>query len=318
MKTENFLFEIGCEDLPVWAGKHFLARFKTLLINELNTQRVAARDIMSFFTHRRLVIFIKDLPCKTPGERMEITGPGYEIAFDENQKPTKAAVGFARAHGVTASSLRIKYVKGKKVVYIVKRIPGSSISLVISKIIPSILRRIEIPRGMRWNNSNDVFYRPVRWILALYGKQKVDIEFGGIKSSRYTFGHRTLCPKKIRISDWKDYFNKVQKAFIVLGEDLRENLILKLLEKNLKDGENFEKAVVGNLVNLVEYPCVIRCNFPAFNYSIPEEVLKVLVEKANGIPVFVNGRLQKQFFVVCDGNSNETIRSNYENLLRTR
>ncbi|MCM8765026.1 MAG: glycine--tRNA ligase subunit beta, partial [Candidatus Omnitrophica bacterium] len=196
--------------------------------------------------------------------------------------------------------------------------PGFSVFSVILEVFPCIMKKIEIPRGMRWNDSKDVFYRPVRWILALYGSRKIDIEFGGIKSSRYTFGHRVLCPKKIKISDWKDYFDKTQKAFVVLGEDLREKFILNLLDKNIEKGESFEKSAVANLANLIEYPSVVRCNFPDIEFTVPEEVLRVLIEKANGVPIFRDGHLEKQFFVVCDGNSSEIVRINYENLLRTR
>ncbi|MCM8821329.1 MAG: glycine--tRNA ligase subunit beta [Candidatus Omnitrophica bacterium] len=318
MKTEHLLIEIGCEDLPVWAGKHFIERFKLLFLEELSARRLAAGEIMFFFTNRRLVIFVRDLPSRSAAGQKEVTGPGFENSFDENGQPTRAAIGFARAHGVSISSLKVKNINGRKVVYIVKKIPGFSVSSIISGIFASVMKKIEIPRGMRWNNSKDVFYRPVRWILALYGKQKIDIEFGGIKSSRYTFGHRFLCPQKIKISDWKDYFDKTQKAFVVLGEDLREKFILNLLEKNIKNGESFEKSAAANLANLIEYPSVIRCNFPAVDYTIPEEVLRVLIEKANGVPIFRDGHLEKQFFVVCDGNSSEIVRINYENLLRTR
>ncbi|MCM8788566.1 MAG: glycine--tRNA ligase subunit beta, partial [Candidatus Omnitrophica bacterium] len=305
MKTDHLLIEIGCEDLPAWAGRHFIVRFKQIFLGELNVHKLVPRDIMLFFTHRRLVIFVKDLPPEVPAEYKEVIGPGYENAFDEKGQPTSAAIGFARAHGVTVSSLKVKDLNGKKVVYIVKKIPGSSTSSIISKIFPSVMRRIEIPRGMRWNDTNDVFYRPIRWILALYGSRKVDIEFGGIKSSDYTLGHRFLCSKKIRISDWKDYFGRIQKSFVILGEDLREKFILNLLDKNVEMGEHFETSVVRNLVNLIEYPAIIRCNFPAVDCTIPEEVLKVLIEKANGVPIFRDGRLEKQFFVVCDGNSGE-------------
>lgn len=318
MKTKNLLIEIGCEDIPSWAGEHFISRFKPYFLNELNKYKIEAREIMFFFTPRRLVLLFKDLPVKVPPEKKEIIGPRYDIAFDEKHQPTQAAIGFAKAQNISVSSLKIREINGKKVVYAVKTIPGISTESIISNIIPSILRKIDIPRGMKWNEYKDVFYRPVRWILTLFGDSVVRLEFAGIKSSRYTYGHRLLSPRKIKISNWKEYFDKIQKASVILGEDLRENFIFGLVEKSIKKGEYIEKAVLKKLVNLVEYPCLIRCNLPSVGYNIPEEVIKVLIEKAKGIPIFCNGHLTKEFFVVTDGNSSENIRKNYENLLKTR
>ncbi len=318
MKTGNLLIEVGCEDLPSWAGEHFVNRFRPLFLNELKANKLEPGDIMFFFTPRRFVILVKNLPSETPAERKMVMGPKYENAFDEKGHPTAAALGFARAHNVQVSSLKIRDSNGKKVVCTEKIIPGVSSNSVVSEIFPSILRKIDIPRGMRWNESEDIFYRPVRWILAFFGKEIVNIEFGGAKSSRYTFGHRTLNPKRIKVLDWKDYFDKVQKAFVVLGEDLREKFIFGLLEKTIKKGEDFEKSAAKNLINLIEYPCIIRCKFPDIDCKLPEDVLRVLIEKAKGIPIFYDGHLKKEFFVVSDGNSNTIVQENYENLLKTR
>ncbi|HPP66417.1 MAG TPA: glycine--tRNA ligase subunit beta, partial [bacterium] len=178
--------------------------------------------------------------------------------------------------------------------------------------------KTDIPRGMRWNQSNEIFYRPVRWILALFGNNVVPVEFGGIKASHYTFGHRFLYPKKISVRNWKDYFDRIEKAFVIPDEQIRQTFIIKLINKSLKENEIFNKTVAENLANLVEYPCVIRCHFPDLQYNLPQDVLKIIIEKARCIPIFCQGRIQPEFFVVSDGNSGADISKNYENLLRTR
>lgn len=318
MKTKNLLIEIGCEELPAWAGEHFTKRFRPLFIEHLAVRNLEADEIKIFFTPRRFVIFVKNLAIKVPSEEKEITGPRYEQAFDENGKPTSVASGFARAHNVPISSLRVKELADKKIIFVVKKTPTISSADVISEIVPAILRKIDIPRGMRWNESKDVFYRPVRWILAIFGDNKVNIEFGGITSSFYTYGHKLLYPAKIRISDWKDYFDKIQKAFVIIDTEIRIKFIIGLIEKLLNDFESFDKDIVNNLANLVEYPCVIRCKFPRIEYDLPKEVLSLLIKKAKGIPIFCDGNLKDEFFIVTDGNSGENVRENYENLLKTR
>ncbi|MGB9643332.1 MAG: glycine--tRNA ligase subunit beta, partial [Candidatus Ratteibacteria bacterium] len=318
MQAENLLIEIGCEDLPSWSGEHFISRFRPLFIDELSNYKLSAHDILFFFTPRRFVIFVKGLPSKIAPERKEITGPRYEDAFDKDGRPTIAACGFAKAHGVPVSSLRVKNINGKRVVFVIKTIPGIATKGIIPDILIRILRKIDIPKGMRWNESQEVFYRPVRWILAMFESRSLAVNFGGVKSSGYTYGHRILCPNKIKIFNWKDYFDKIQNSFVLLDKDLRQQFILKLIKASLKKNENFEESVIDDVVNLIEYPRVIRCNFPSVDCNLPQEVLRVLILKAKGIPIFVDGQLQKEFFVVSDGNDNKDVRVNYENLLRTR
>ncbi len=318
MRTEHLLLEIGCEDLPAWSGDHFISRFMPLFIDGLKQHKLDVREIMFFFTPRRFVLLAKDIPVHTPEEEKEVIGPRYESAFDSSGMPTPAAIGFAKAQGVPLSALKVKQTNKKKFVYVSKRIPSVSSIRIFSEIVPSILRKIDIPRGMRWDQSNEIFYRPVRWILAVFGDSIVPVEFGGVKSSRYTFGHRLLSPGRIRIQNWKNYFDMIEKAFVIPDGKVRQAYIVELAKKQLRKNETFDRSVAEGLSNLVEYPCVIRCRFPELKYSLPDDVLRVLVEKAKGIPIFSEGHIQREFFVVSDGNSGNSIITNYENLLKTR
>lgn len=318
METGRVLIEIGCEDLPSWSGEHFSRRFIPLLSEELKSRSLNPEEIMLFFTPRRIVIFIKNIPVEIPPQQKEITGPRYENAFDEKGNPSPAAKGFAKAHNVSVSSLKIKEANGKKVVYIIKKIPGIPSIKVISEIIPSLLRKLDIPRGMKWNDSGEVFYRPVRWILALFDSRCIPFTFGGIKSSKYTFGHRVLHPEKLKIKNWKDYFDRIQKGYVIVDQQVRSRFILDTIKTLLKSDETIDGTDIEEIANLVEYPRVIRCNFPDINYTVPEMVLQVLIKKAKGIPIVKDGKLQKEFFVISDGNTSEMIRKNYENLLKTR
>jgi len=318
MKKEHLLFEIGCEDLPAWVGDHFINRFMPIFLDELGKNRLVSREIMFFFTPRRLILLGKDIPVCTVEEEKEVTGPKYDVAFDSSGVPTPAAYGFAKAQGVSVSALKIKQTNEKRFVYISKKIPSISSIKIFSCIIPSMLRRLDIPRGMRWNESGEIFYRPVRWIFAIFGNERVPMEFGGVKSSQNTFGHRVLSPGRIRIYNWVDYFDKIEKAFVIPDEKIRYSFIIELIKKSLRENETFDSGIVENLSNLVEYPRVIRCKFPDLRYNLPEDILSVLVEKAKGIPIFCGKSIQKEFFVISDGNCSDTIGKNYENLLRTR
>jgi glycyl-tRNA synthetase len=60
---------------------------------------------------------------------------------------------------------------------------------VLTEDIPTIVSGISFPKSMRWN-SNIVFSRPIRWILALHGDFVVPFSFAGISSGNSSCGLR--------------------------------------------------------------------------------------------------------------------------------
>jgi len=70
-------------------------------------------------TPRRLVLHAGGLDEKQPDTVVEITGPAKRAAFDENNKPLKAAEGFSKAHGVNVNDLNCQDRKGR--IYLCKK-----------------------------------------------------------------------------------------------------------------------------------------------------------------------------------------------------
>ncbi|NIR60003.1 MAG: glycine--tRNA ligase subunit beta, partial [Gammaproteobacteria bacterium] len=60
------------------------------------------------------------------------------------------------------------------------------------------------------------FSRPVRWYVALFGKQLVPFVYGGVASGRSSRGTRPLGSPEVEINDPADYFRKMRRRGIII------------------------------------------------------------------------------------------------------
>src|SRR5438876_9212828 len=105
IKKADFLVEIQTEELPPKVLYRLAATFATELKDRIIKAELNFSDSHFFATPRRLAVLIKDLDEKQIDKIVERKGPALEAAFDKENKPTSACVGFARSCGVTPDQL---------------------------------------------------------------------------------------------------------------------------------------------------------------------------------------------------------------------
>ena len=96
----RFVLEIGVEEMPARFLSGLAQEIKDLFTQRLNAEKIKFDQLSSYVTPRRLVVYINDLAPYQDEEEQVIIGPPVKIALDENNKPTKAGLGFARSQGV--------------------------------------------------------------------------------------------------------------------------------------------------------------------------------------------------------------------------
>ena len=101
MTTQNFLVEIGTEELPPKALKTLATSFADNVEAELNQAGLTFNKIEWFAAPRRLAVKVLNLATQQPSKEIEKRGPAVSAAFDAEGKPTKAAEGWARGCGIT-------------------------------------------------------------------------------------------------------------------------------------------------------------------------------------------------------------------------
>src|SRR5580698_7318699 len=109
----DFLLEIGCEEIPARmlgaASEELRERVSALLSKE----RLAATQITSVETPRRLAVIAFGLPDAQPDVTERITGPSVSVAYKDGQ-PTPAVHAFARKTGIDVALLeRMSTPKGE-------------------------------------------------------------------------------------------------------------------------------------------------------------------------------------------------------------
>ena len=122
MSLKDAVLEIGCEELPSSYIAPALEQMRAAATTLLQEHRLSPQAIRCFATPRRLALYFEGLPEMQEDIVQEVTGPPVAVAFDAHGLPTRAGEGFARAQGVSVSSLQRKTTPKGEVVSAVKRV----------------------------------------------------------------------------------------------------------------------------------------------------------------------------------------------------
>ena len=169
--ARDLLIEIGTEELPPKALKELSAAFSQGVFDGLVKESLANKRtepaFVSFATPRRLAVLVKNVSIQQPDSEEMRSGPSLKTAFDDNNKPTKAALGFARSCGVPLEELD---GSGANLIYRFEK-KGRLAAELVPAIVVNALAGLPIPKRMRWGESSAEFVRPVHWVVLLFGKQ---------------------------------------------------------------------------------------------------------------------------------------------------
>ena len=188
----NLLFEIGTEELPSSCLIEDIRNIKTLLEEKLTGSRISFGQVSSYGTPRRLVAFVKDLGQLQQTQEKIIMGPPKKIAFDSSGKPTDAAVGFAKSLSVGVNDLQP--VETERGIYLTVKVveKGKRTEKILPEVLKDVITSMTFNKQMTWGDYSIRFARPIRWIVAIYGKEIIRFSIENLASSNKTFGHRTL------------------------------------------------------------------------------------------------------------------------------
>ncbi|MBS6669144.1 MAG: glycine--tRNA ligase subunit beta [Haemophilus parainfluenzae] len=205
MTTQNFLVEIGTEELPPKALKTLATSFADNVEAELNQAGLTFDKIEWFAAPRRLAVKVLNLATQQPSKEIEKRGPAVSAAFDAEGKPTKAAEGWACGCGIAVDQAeRIATDKGEWLVHRAK-IEGQPTKNLLNAIVANALAKLPIPKPMRWADKTVQFIRPVHTVTMLLGDELIEGEILGVASARTIRGHRFLGEKEFEIQHADQY-----------------------------------------------------------------------------------------------------------------
>ena len=308
MTTQNFLVEIGTEELPPKALKTLATSFADNVEAELNQAGLSFDKIEWFAAPRRLAVKVLNLATQQPSKEIEKRGPAVSAAFDAEGKPTKAAEGWARGCGITVEQAeRIATDKGEWLVHRAK-IEGQPTKNLLNDIVANALAKLPIPKPMRWADKTVQFIRPVHTVTMLLGDELIEGEILGVASARTIRGHRFLGEKEFEIQHADQYPQLLREKGSVVADfnERKAEILAKSQEKATALGgvADIEESLLEEVTSLVEYPNVLAAKFEERFLAVPAEALVYTMKgDQKYFPIYdKDGKLLPHFIFVSNIN----------------
>ncbi|MBM7716293.1 glycine--tRNA ligase subunit beta [Siminovitchia sp. FSL H7-0308] len=323
MSKRDILLEIGMEEMPARFIREAIRQLEEKVINWLDEHHISHGGAQSFSTPRRLAVIIREAAEKQDDSEEEMKGPAKKIALDKDGNWSKAAIGFSRSNGMTTDDIYFKEIKGTEYAHVKRFIQGKKTIDLLPEL-EHIVTGLHFPNNMRWANHSIKYVRPIRWLVAMFGKEAVSFSVAGVQTDVVTRGHRFL-GSQATISTPADYEKSLLDQYVIADDEKRKQMILEQI-KQLEVERNWvvptDEDLLEEVTNLVEYPTVFFGSFEESFLSLPEEVLITSMKSHQRyFPVRDrSGQLLPYFVSVRNGDSRyiETVMKGNEKVLRAR
>ncbi|MDR1474718.1 MAG: glycine--tRNA ligase subunit beta [Endomicrobium sp.] len=279
---KNALLEIGTEEIPTSYIEPALKQIEQIALKEFEILNIKHGAIKTFATPRRLALIVGDLAVKSEDKTEEISGPSWRAAKDANGDWTQAAKGFAAKNGTSPDKLAKKVTEKDEYLSFIKKTKGEKTENLLASIFPKIINSITFPKSMIWEESGFRFARPIRNIIALFGKKIIKFKIADVNSSNWTIGLHTYDISKIKINSPENYLTTLQNKSVLVDQNERREEMKKSIESVVKNVGSIisDETLIDEVNYLVEYPSAVLCDFDRKYLDLPSEVLTVCMKKS--------------------------------------
>ncbi|ALE52897.1 glycine-tRNA synthetase subunit beta [Candidatus Thioglobus autotrophicus] len=270
MNTQDFLLELGTEELPPKLLPKLSQALTANLVKELSELKLSHAKVESFATPRRLAVLVRDLQCQQEDQIIERKGPSVSA-------PEQAVEGFAKSCGVLSSELDKKPFGKSDYYFFSKEQKGLEAKDLLAQVVDTAIKNIPIAKPMRWGSSEQQFVRPTHWLVMLLGAEVIQTQVMGLNAGNVTHGLRFTGPKTIEIDQAKNYRTIMQQqAQIEVDFDTRKEMIrqqvIQVATEN-KATAVIDESLLSEVCALVEYPRAFSGGFSESFLAVPEEAL---------------------------------------------
>ncbi|QIE01879.1 glycine--tRNA ligase subunit beta [Buchnera aphidicola] len=312
MKTQTLLIEIGTEELPSRLLNNISLNFYKNFITELNILNIRYKNILCFSTPRRLALKIEDMNTENQYIEIEKRGPSIIQSYDKNGCLTAAAISWLKYYKINIQdTVRLKNKKGEWLLY-KKKQQQEQIESLIPKITESALKKNYFIAPMRWEVSNQKFFRPIRNIVILLDHQIISGKIFNINTNRILHNHIAYKEDKIIINHGKEYPDILLKKQNILADYIaRKKIIIKNIKETIKTIDGYieqNNILIDEVTNLVESPVILLATFSKKFLKIPKKILKYIIEKQQKcFPIYnINHSIMPYFVFVSNIQSKKS------------
>ena len=323
--SADFLVELGTEELPPKALSKLSSAFAKHITESLDKADLNYSNVETFATPRRLAVKITALATQQKDKASERKGPAVQAAFKEDGCPTPAAEGFAKSCGVSVSELETQETdKGAWLVF-KNNIPGKKSETLLPSMVEESLKKLPIPKRMRWGNRQAQFVRPAHWLVMLLGNDIIDCEILELKSGRTTRGHRFHKPELIDIPNPADYESLLEIEGQVIADFKKRKTAIKAQVEQAALKANgtaiIDPDLLDEVTGLVEWPIAVLGDFDEKFLEIPSEALiSAMKSHQKYFHVVKDNKLLAHFITVSniDSTNIDTVKKGNERVINPR
>ncbi len=325
---ETLLIELLTEELPPKALEKLSTTFANEVCAALREQELSGETSVCtpYCTPRRLALSITQVEQQQPDRIIERKGPAVAAGLDAEGKPTKALDGFMRSANVTLEELK-RAGEGKAECFVARiEQKGKPLDEYLQDIVIQALKKLPVPKLMRWGDSEHQFVRPVHGLTILHGSRVVSAEVLGLSSGNVTSGHRFMCRDRVTIKHADAYEATLAREGKVIASfaQRRESIVARLDElseqnaaiwvghahfdlEKLLSMSNEERSVLSSLLDevtgLVEWPEVYVGEFEKEYLDVPQECLILTMQQNQKYFPLLDastGKLLNKFLIVSN------------------
>lgn len=301
MTEATLLVELLTEELPPKSLEKLSLGFGGAILENLKSHGFVAKTASARFlcTPRRLAVLVPQAKDAARDSVKEVDGP------PAGAKP-EAIAGFARRQGLEPSALQQRDGPKGKIYFAKISVKGTTLDATLAGIVAEALKRLPIPKVMRWGSGDAQFVRPVHGLVMLHGVRVVPGTVLGLESCSRTRGHRFMGKSEIALGSADTYEKQLREEGMVLADfgerksEIDRQLQAEAKKRNANLGEY--AALLDEVAALVEHPSVYVGEFDKDFLAIPQECL-ILTMRRNQkyFPLFdAAGSLTGRFLIVSN------------------
>ncbi|WP_153111787.1 glycine--tRNA ligase subunit beta [Propionivibrio limicola] len=284
----TLLVELLTEELPPKALSRLGEVFANQILLGLSDRNlVAANSAYRWFaTPRRLAIQVPHVQATAPDATAFEKIMPVSVALDASGQPTQALKKKLEAKGIALSEVGKfeKRMDGKAEAFFYKAtVKGAKLDEVLAGIVAEALKKLPIPKVMRWGDTDHQFVRPVHGLVQLHGDRVVPGELLGLTSRNTTRGHRFLSAGDITLPNADSYAEVLKSPGKVVVEfaERRASIAAQLdaKAKELNATINPSEGLLDEVTALVEWPVVYVGEFESEFLEVPQECLILTMQQ---------------------------------------
>lgn len=326
-KKTDILFELGCEELPPLSLYSLAESLYRSVIRELEEADLSYFEKQSnyYATPRRLAFVLKGVEIRQRDKSVQKRGPALKAAYDGDGNPTPAALGFAGSLGLKVDDLTtVKTDKGEWLAAdIIEK--GQAIEKLLPDMLSRAIKQLPIPKPMHWSDHQYAFIRPVHWLVLMMHDEVIPYELFGIKSDRFSRGHRFYSDTAVKIKQVGDYEKALEAFQVIVDQRIRVRMIEKQVNTAVEPTTGkamIKESLLREVSAITEFPNAVLGNFEKAYLSVPAEALISSMEKHQKyFPVSgADGDLLPYFVAVAniDSKRPEEMIKGFEKVIKPR